>query len=638
MKKTLLFSLMLFSITLYSQRNAEPNSSEIAVAKNLKELYEDSDIVVLNSITNISFDYNSGQKKVIVHKDVEESLMNIAHQTKMNKAYFYNTQIDIEKFTIHYKTGKKAWFSKKDEAYNNSGIFHSDARVKYIELPFPTQGYQYTVNYKERVKDAKYFTSLYFIDEYPTIQKQVRIELPNWLDLEIKELNFDGYEITKTSKKDPKSNNLILTYTIKNIPAGYQESNTQGRSYIYPHLLFLTKSFTANGTKHVLFEKTQDLYNWYHSLTENLENNNTAFKAKVATLVANAANEDEKIKNIFYWVQDNIRYIAFEDGIAGFKPAEASDVYTKKYGDCKGMANLTKQMLVEAGFDARLVWIGTKRIAYKYKTPTLAVDNHMICAVIHNKDTIFLDATETYNPLGEYAYRIQDKEALIENKDTFILKKIPNKKASFNQETMTYKLTLDNENIKGTASKKYDGESRTRILYITNSLKNNDKKEAVKSFLSKNDFNISVSDIKVSDTNDREAELTMEYAINLKNKVSTFDGETYISLNVDSELSDFDFSKRKHAYAFNAKKSLKSITVFTIPKNLKVSYLPESIAIKNTDFEISISYEQQGDKIIYTKKILISDAIIAKANFEQWNAFNKKISAIYNDQIILIKK
>jgi hypothetical protein len=28
----------------------------------------------------------------------------------------------------------------------------------------------------------------------------------------------------------------------------------------------------------------------------------------------------DKVKAIFYWVQNNIRYIAFEDGIAGFLP------------------------------------------------------------------------------------------------------------------------------------------------------------------------------------------------------------------------------------------------------------------------------------------------------------------------------
>ncbi|MEI9945444.1 MAG: transglutaminase-like domain-containing protein [Chitinophagaceae bacterium] len=97
----------------------------------------------------------------------------------------------------------------------------------------------------------------------------------------------------------------------------------------------------------------------------------------------------KRSKRFFNWVQHNIRYIAFEDGIAGFKPAKANDVLNKKYGDCKGMANLTRGLLQALGFDARLCWIGTNYIAYDYSTPSMAVDNHMICALIYNGKKIF---------------------------------------------------------------------------------------------------------------------------------------------------------------------------------------------------------------------------------------------------------
>ena len=49
--------------------------------------------------------------------------------------------------------------------------------------------------------------------------------------------------------------------------------------------------------------------------------------AKVKELTATAKTDEEKIKNIYYWVQDNIRYIAFEDGIAGFKPDDSQNVF-----------------------------------------------------------------------------------------------------------------------------------------------------------------------------------------------------------------------------------------------------------------------------------------------------------------------
>ena len=40
------------------------------------------------------------------------------------------------------------------------------------------------------------------------------------------------------------------------------------------------------------------------------------------------------------------------------------------------------EMLKAIGLDGRLCWLGTNHIAYDYSTPSLGVDNHMICLVI----------------------------------------------------------------------------------------------------------------------------------------------------------------------------------------------------------------------------------------------------------------
>ena len=194
----------------------------------------------------------------------------------------------------------------------------------------------------------------------------------------------------------------------------------------------------------------------------------SVFTAKVKELTATAKTDEEKIKNIYYWVQDNIRYIAFEDGIAGFKPDDSQNVFQKRYGDCKGMANLTKQMLKAAGFDARLCWIGTNHIAYDYTTPSLSVDNHMICALFKNGKRYFLDGTEKYNSLGEYAERIQGKEVLIEDGTAFIIDKIPVQTAVGNTEKSNINYTLENETLKGSVTMEFLGESRASFLYNYN--------------------------------------------------------------------------------------------------------------------------------------------------------------------------
>src|SRR6201999_2976434 len=122
---------------------------------------------------------------------------------------------------------------------------------------------------------------------------------------------------------------------------------------------------------------------------------------------------------------------------------KAQNVLNKKYGDCKGMANLTRSLLVALGFDARLCWIGTDHIAYDYSTPSLAVDNHMICALNYKGRFYFLDATESYIGFGQYAQRIQGRQVLIEDGDNFLLQRIPVVDGAQNEVLYKHDLHID---------------------------------------------------------------------------------------------------------------------------------------------------------------------------------------------------
>ena len=84
-----------------------------------------------------------------------------------------------------------------------------------MQVDFPVQGYTYKYHMDKKIKDSKYFTSIYLSDEFPIIQKTVVVEVPKWLELEIKEFNFNGFSIKKTSTKNDE--NTIYTYTIEQV-------------------------------------------------------------------------------------------------------------------------------------------------------------------------------------------------------------------------------------------------------------------------------------------------------------------------------------------------------------------------------------------------------------------------------------
>mgnify|MGYP001066964612 CR=1 FL=1 len=639
-KAPILIVIFLFISFTYGQRKIEPDSYDITKAKKLRTHFddEDDDVALEESIDYVSFDFNSKEKKVTVLHDMKEKMINMNTRADIQKYCFYDGQSSVEEFKIKYKNNKSSGFFIKDEAYNSDDLFHNDARVKYTHMDFPLQGYRYNTSIIKSYKDIKYFTKLYFNDQYPNSKKVIIVEIPDWLDLELKEMNFNGYSIEKQVKPNVKNKSKIFTYTLKNVQAMHKEPNAPGPTYIYPHLLVLAKSYTKKGKTEPIFESTQDLYNWYNSLVTSLENDNSALLSKVKELTKDAKSDEEKIKNIYYWVQDNIRYIAFEDGIAGFKPDEASNVFSKRYGDCKGMANLTKQMLIEAGFDARLTWIGTKHIAYDYSTPNLSVDNHMICSLFKDGKVIFLDGTEKFNAFGEYADRIQGKQVMIEDKDTFILKNVPSNNSEYNKEQFVYNLKLDGETITGSANKIYNGESKSGLLYFFDQLKSDKKDEFLEYFLNSGNSNVKVSNIETSDLTNRDLNININFDIEIKNAASSFDDAVYIDIDIDKELNDYNLKEREIDFIFSSKKYLESTINLEIPEGYSVSHLPKDINITSDNYDLSVTFKTENNKIIYAKQFNLKNAKIETSDFEEWNAFMDQLNATYQEQIILTKK
>ncbi|WP_300569923.1 transglutaminase-like domain-containing protein [Flavobacterium sp.] len=629
--------VLLLSGQLFAQKNVDPTLEDVTKAKALRGTYSKDDVAILQSVEDVNFGLNKDKTQVSVNNSIKEVLMNINHRADIRKYEFYDSESKIETFNLKYRNDKIANYAVFDDFYKDKDLFYNDARVKHMSFDFPVQGYTYKYEMEKKYDDVKYFTSLFFNDEFPVIKKTINISIPDWLNVELKEFNFEGNKITKTKKLDPKTKSTIYSFTLENVPAYYKEESSPGRSYLYPHILIIAKSFKNNGKEVTLFNSTADLYKWYKSLVDLMKDDPTVFKSKVDELTSKAKTDEEKIKNIFYWVQDNIRYIAFEDGIAGFKPDESNNVFQKRYGDCKGMANLIKQMLKSAGFDARLTWIGTKHIAYDYTTPSLAVDNHMICTLFFKGKKYFLDGTEKFNSFGQYAERIQNKEVMIEDGDKFIIEKVPTAAFDFNNEIRKTTLSIEGEKLTGKASRIYQGESKAQFLYIFNSFKTDKKEETLDNYLSKSDKNISVNNVKTSDIKNRDQQLTIDYDVAIQNKVTTFDNDMYIDLEFMNEYKNFELKDRKTDYEFDYKTNYESIVTLAIPQGYKVTKMPQDLIVKENNFDISITFQNTGSSIVYKKVFIFKNAVIKASEMEKWNAFIKNLVNNYNQQITLSK-
>ena len=457
---------------------------------------------------------------------------------------------------------------------------------------------------------------------------------------DVHEFNFDGFEVKKTKERDEKLKATTYQYTLTHCVALKEEDDAPSTSFSWPHLVIVTKSYTNKSGKQVtLFNSVDDLYSWYSYLVSKTPDQTGFLRKKVEELVAGKTTDTDKIKAIYYWVQDNIRYIAFERGLAGFVPESAEKVYTTKYGDCKGMANLMTNMLKMAGFDARLAWIGTRDIPYDYSLPSMVVDNHMICALMLKDSIYFLDGTESFISFGDYAYRIQGRPALIQDGKKYLIKSVPDLPKERNKTQMNISMTLDGETLKGKSMNVFNGESQTDLLRYYSTTKSDQKEDLLNYLANRGDKNYAISNLKTSDLTDRENPLQLEYDFDMQNKVTRAGNETYVSIDFSNDFTDkLPDEKRQNDYEFSEKIYRIYQTEFLVPSGYQVKYLPESLSVNQPDYKFNVSYQQQDNKIIMNKTLSIDNGVIRKSIFEQWKKDLRQLKAISAEQVVLEKK
>ncbi len=648
--KKIILSLSLLSLSIvsgYAQYyRVKPTKEEMEEARAYKAKYKDEEFLVTVSEIKYTFERlkdKSAKIPFVINETTKNNIISL--KEGINTAYtntsFYDQNSEIEKFTAYNKNDDVdlSGIVTSNQTYSSHGIFHDDTKLFIYSINFSDIGQKENYKVIKKYKDPKYLTSIYFHDHYPILEKSVILEVPDWAEIDIIVNNAENYSIVKTEEKNPKTNATIYKYTLKNIAADKTESEQPGVSYYLPHLIIVHKSYTrVDGTKETIFRNTKDLYGWYSSLTGAVNNNKEVLKSTVDKLIEGKTADMDKVEALFYWVQENIRYIAFEDGIAGYKPAACQDVFNNKFGDCKGMANLLKNMLVLAGFDARLTWIGTNHIAYNHSTPALIVDNHMICTLILKDKKYFLDPTETYIAISDYAHRIQGREVLIENGTSYILDTVPSFTKERNIIRIDQKFTMEGDILKGSSRDVYNGEGKTAIIRSYNLMKSDKREEAIKRYLNENDKNMLISGISMTDMKDRKNPLEFFYDMSLKNQVSSMDNEKYITLDYQKEYKNFIFDTvRVKDYLFDNKYYLVKTISFKVPEGYKVKYIPKDMDKSGKDFSIKVSFVQKDNEVFYSKEIAIDNAIIRKKDFKLWNSYIKELKTIYNDQIIISK-
>jgi cellulose synthase operon protein C len=144
----------------------------------------------------------------------------------------------------------------------------------------------------------------------------------------------------------------------------------------------------------------RDVGVWYWRLVEEQMVPDDSIRKAARSVLARGMSDLEKVRAIHGLVVTGTRYVGLEFGIHGFQPYKVTQVLARKFGDCKDKATLMLALLREAGIDAELVLLRTRRGGRLEPTPaSLAVFDHAI-VYVPKLDT-YLDGTAEFAGTAE---------------------------------------------------------------------------------------------------------------------------------------------------------------------------------------------------------------------------------------------
>lgn len=545
-------------------------------------------------------------------------------KVKLARVYQY---VDGKKKLVN--NVKTRWLKSRDHFIQ--GVFFND--IKDLEIVTERRLGKYThitLEYEVIDHDTKFVNPIY-VASYGEHVIDFKLTLVEPYDavIEVVPFNVEGLNYSQSSDKGNS------VFTVKESPRLKTYPNDPPYNYIAPHFVPVVREIEGAA----VLKTESDLYKWYKSLIKEVDTNSQRIKDIASKLTASANSEEEKIEAIFQYVQDHIDYLAFEDGIAGFKPENAENVLVFGYGDCKGMSNLLVDLLKNSGIECGHAWVGTRRLNYSYNLASLCVDNHMVSWVKLNDELYILDATGKNHKWNIVPSHLQGKELLIGKGDDFEIINIPISDADNNLVSIKTEIYLNNDSgedeilgeIKLTGNEALDFYSELDSESVQSEYASGEW--IVNYFLGASIESLQVENINY-DSDEIELSLSFKGILKgakIKNEkdiwLYTNFSESFIQI-VNPELPSFFQNKIKF---------LSELTVH-LKDGAKIHKIPENYNFNSDEFSISYQVLAQGNEIKEKREMVINTIYSDVTQAESRIAFSQALNSVNKTPIKILTK
>lgn len=565
---------------------AQIGTAQNVAVSELATRYQGQQAVVWNNTEKLRLQFESGS--LVGRRDISREVLllsdHAANLFATDEVYhgFQQALTSIDAATMkpignRYKAIRVTDFRTTQSQDDN--IFYNDTKQTEVHFSNLSKYARTRLNYSLVVHDVHFLSPFYFQSSIPQDKSSFELRVPHGVQIGylLSGLHQDRIQMSREERR----NETIYTWTATDMPALKQYDHAPSLAYYIPQVSVFVKSFEdpKSGANMPFLSSVADLYHWYYGFIKNVNLKPNAFmRTLVDSLTKGITTPRNKATRIYQWVQEHIRYVAYEDSLGGFIPRDAPIVCTRRFGDCKDMSNLLVSLCRYAGIDAHIAWIGTRDIPYRYEVlPTPMNNNHMICMARIDGKWLYLDGTDRDIPFGFPPSPIQGKEALLsldaEHYEIVVTPVLP---ASQNLITDTTELSLSGTNANGQIALHLAGYPAWNLAEQIRYTSAGERNDALKNYTQRGSDKYDLSDAQFEQASNPDKTCLVTGNISLPDFARRAGSDLFINLCLQKDFeSDYaDPTQRDVPISYSYCQTKQSVVALKIPAGYRLSYLP----------------------------------------------------------------
>jgi len=601
-------------------------------------LKEDANSIVRYSTDEVTI---KGPGEAVVKHHSLITILNEKGDGEANIRYTYNKKYDTYSFIdvrAYDANGVQVKKYHKSDFYDYALVGGWDVAndERYLDLKHTVASYPATIEV-EYEEDISSFISLDNWD-IQNIEQAVQNETYKVLAKPAIGFRYKYTNIKLNVEKGKADDYDTYTWQVKNLKAIKKEENVLMTSVI-PFVSFGTSAFNCDGYPGNI-STWQDYGKWVYGLNKDVCTLNPQRVAEIRKMTDTIKTDKEKAKFLYQYLQQNTRYVSVQLGIGGWKPFDANFVDTKKYGDCKALANYMYALLKAVNIPSywAVVYAGFNGLSSDPAFPKNQFNHEILCIPFKN-DTTWLDCTMTTRQFGQPGPFTENRNALLITEDGGKLVNTPKSKAEDNQFNSEVHVVLDADGgAKAQVKILSTGEYREEYIQMGYKKQDEQKDDLLTDLDLKQPsvFNFQYGDDK---NGVKELDLNLEY--DKLYDIAAGDKQFYHS-NVFALWNTTVpiLEKRKSDYCFDFPRIKTCVTTIDLPAGFEVETLPTNQQLKFTygDYEVKYSYDAAKNQVISTAKFNLTNQVIPAAKYTEMQQYMDAVAKAQNKKLVIRKK